>query len=169
VAEAGHRDPCVRLDGGGETHQVGELRARHHDVLVELGQARVAQGVRELAAQLPQLLARFLVGAFRDRQGAMPEEDGPQGLQFGPDRLGRPVRLDDEVGFPGGQHVVAEVGAGRAQREGVGDLEGARQVAGIEHPLHAGRRVLEPRERGGQHPARRRARDQPQGSLGDDP
>ena len=70
VAEAGDGDAGLRLELSGELDQLDELGARDDDVLVELGQAGVAQGVGKLAAQFPDALAGRLVRGALDEGGA---------------------------------------------------------------------------------------------------
>jgi hypothetical protein len=63
MAETGDRDAGFLLQAFGELDELDELGARHDDVLVELGEPGVAQGIGKLAAELPDPLAGRLVRA----------------------------------------------------------------------------------------------------------
>ena len=76
VAETGDGEAVLALEPGGEVEQVLEPAARDDDVLVELGQAGVAQGVGELAADLPDGFALGRAEAALDEEGLLRREDG---------------------------------------------------------------------------------------------
>jgi len=57
VTEAGHGQAVFLFEPFGESEKLFEPPARHDDVFVELREARVTQGLGELAAELPDFLA----------------------------------------------------------------------------------------------------------------
>ena len=57
VAETGNPQSVFLLESGGKLEKVFQAAARHHNVLVEFGQTRVAQSVGEFAADIPNLIA----------------------------------------------------------------------------------------------------------------
>src|SRR5690606_7548684 len=98
VAEARHLQAVPPLDARAEAEQVLDAPARHDDILVHLGEAGVAQAVGELAAQLPQALARLgAEGALQEPRRETPR-DARKRRQFPPDRPLVAVELDDDHG-----------------------------------------------------------------------
>src|SRR5689334_7876119 len=55
MAETGHGEPVLFLESPGKAEQIFEAPSRDDHILVELGQAGVAQGVGKLASDLPDL------------------------------------------------------------------------------------------------------------------
>ncbi len=68
VAETGDAQAVLALEARGEGEQVFQPAARDDDVLVQLGQAGVTQGVGELAPNLPDGFALILAEADFDEQ-----------------------------------------------------------------------------------------------------
>src|SRR5437762_11768250 len=91
----------------GETEQVLQTAARHRDVLVELGQARVAQCVGKFAAQSPEsFAARGAITALNKYRfhGA---DNFFQLSQFRAHRALLAVQLDDDVRAAAGEKPTA--------------------------------------------------------------
>src|SRR5206468_10681314 len=59
MAEAGYRQTMLFLESRRKTKDLFEASSRNHNVLVQLGQARVAQSVREFAAKTPDFFTGF--------------------------------------------------------------------------------------------------------------
>ena len=62
VAEAGDGNPMFFLEAGGQAEKVENPAPGDRDILIQLHQAGVAQGVAEAAADLPKLLTSFASG-----------------------------------------------------------------------------------------------------------
>ena len=66
------RQSVFLLQPRGEAKQILQPAARHHDVLVQLGQAGVAQRIGKFAAQFPDGLALLAAEAVSINSGLMP-------------------------------------------------------------------------------------------------
>ncbi len=70
VAEAGDSKAVFPLQPRGESEEVFQAAARDDDILVQLGEAGVAEGIGELAADLPDGFALVLAEADFDEAAA---------------------------------------------------------------------------------------------------
>src|ERR1019366_5818053 len=71
MAEAGDAQAVLPLEPCGKGKQVLQPAAGDDDILVQLGQAGIAQGVRELLADLPHGFAFLLAEADLHEQGLL--------------------------------------------------------------------------------------------------
>lgn len=124
VAEAGDGEAAADLEACGEFDEIDETAARDDDVLVEFGEAGVAETVGEFAAHLPEGFDFRVGGTGFDADGAVGAEETGDLAEFGADAGGGAVEFCEEVGFAWGDAVWAEVFAGRVEGEAVGDFEG---------------------------------------------
>ena len=69
VTEAGDAEVVLPLEPRGEGEEVLQAAARDDDILVQLGEAGVTEGIGELAANLPYRFALVLSQADFDEAG----------------------------------------------------------------------------------------------------
>lgn len=124
VAEAGDGEAAADLEACGEFDEIDETAAGDDDVLVEFGEAGVAETVGEFAAHLPEGFDFLVCGAGFDADGAVGAEEASDFAEFGADAGCGAVEFCEEVGFAWGDAVGAEVFAGGVEGEAVGDFEG---------------------------------------------
>jgi hypothetical protein len=82
VAEAGELQLAFLLQSRGEVEQVLQPAARDDDVLVQLGEAGVAQGIGELAADFPDGFALFIAQASFGEQWFLRTDNSLKGEDF---------------------------------------------------------------------------------------
>ncbi len=167
MSEAGHRDACLLLQPAGELHQLDQLGAGHHHVLVELGETGVAQRVGKIAAQLPDRLAGLVVGVVLDGEGLELIQQIGEFHALAVDRRPSSIDLDDEMGVTVREGSRAKVVARSVQREAVRDLEGGRKVPRVENALHGVSGPGEFPEGGGQHGATLGVGNETEGGFAD--
>ena len=107
VAEAGDGEAAADLEAGGEFDEIDETAAGDNDVLVEFGEAGVAETVGEFAAHLPEGFDFLVGGAGFDADGAVGAEETGDFAEFGADASGGAVEFCEEVGFAWGDAVGA--------------------------------------------------------------
>ena len=98
VAETGQRQAMLLLQPRGEGEQILQTAAGNDDVLVQLGQAGVAQGEGKFAAQFPDVLAFGFAEAGFDEQGVMPAHNFFKRCDFLADGMFLAVEFYDEMG-----------------------------------------------------------------------
>ena len=86
------------LQPRGEREQILQPAARHDDVLVQLGQAGVAQRIGELAADFPDGFALLVAQAGLDEQRLLRADDALQRADFAPDGIALAVEFDNQMG-----------------------------------------------------------------------
>jgi len=133
VAEAGNGQAVPALKTGGEGEKVFEAAARHDNVFVKFGQTGIAEGVGELAADLPK---GFTLGGTEgglDEKGPARGQECSQLANFAADGARLSVELNNEVGAATAQARAARAAVGGGEREGVRQLEGGGQKAGSQN------------------------------------
>ena len=168
VAEGGDLQAVLLLQLGRELEQILEPSARHHDVFVELGQAGVAQGIGELAAQLPELLAGDMADGAIHEAGFRGANDFLQLRDFQPHGFVVSIQLDDEERLAAFELLAAGALAGGGERERIGQFQRAREEAGGKNLADGTGRGAGGIESTRQTRARRRQGQQLEGGLGDD-
>src|SRR6266571_9154154 len=129
VAEAGHGQAMFFLKPFGESKKVLEPAARHDDVLVEFGQAGIAQGMGEFAAQLPELFAAGRAVTALNKNRLYRPHDSLEAPQLPVHGSFLTVEFDDDVGAAPDQKAAASAFPSCSQCEGIGNFERARQDA----------------------------------------
>ncbi len=84
VAETGDRQAVLLLQPRGEGKQIFQPAAGHDDVLVQLGQAGVAQGVGEFAADFPDGFALGRAQAALDKERLLRRDDSAPAALISP-------------------------------------------------------------------------------------
>ena len=130
------------MKAGGEAEQVFQPAARHNDVLIELGQAGVAQGVGKFAADFPDGLA--LVGPEADihEERVMGADDFFQSLDLAGDGFFLAVQLHDEVRAAAEEAQALSTFGGGGEGEFIRQFQRAGEKAGGEDGLQGAHGVL---------------------------
>ena len=133
MAETGDGEPVLALEAGGEVEQVLEPAARHDDVLVELGEAGVAQGVGELAADLPDGFALLRPQPGLDEKRFLGGEQGLELANLPPHGAGLAVEFNNEVGAATAEAFAAGALERGSQSKRIGQLQRRGQKPGGEN------------------------------------
>src|SRR5882672_5418573 len=133
VAKARDRQPVLLLQPFGEAEQVLQSAARNHNVLVELGQAGVAQRVGKLATQLPEFFATFRTQPTLNEERFQRRDNLLQLSKLKFYRALLTVQLNDEMSETAGQQLAAGSLLRSRQSERVGHLQRAGQNSGGEN------------------------------------
>ena len=95
MAEARDGQTMLFLQPRREREQVFQAASRHDDVLIELGEPGVTQGVRKFTPYLPYFLALCLSQADFNEVWTLPANELLQGSHFSPDRAGLAIEFDN--------------------------------------------------------------------------
>ena len=169
VPEAGHRNAGVRLQFLGEFDELDQFGARNHDVLVELVEPGLTEGIRKLTTKFPNAFARGLVRSTLDEGGTQRFDELMELLKLGGHRSRAAVDLDDQVGVSGRKRFRAKHPASGTEREGIGDFHSGWKMTGIEDRLHGGGRHRELGKNRRQHRSVRGLGNETQRGFGDNP
>ena len=130
MTEAGQLQAVLFLQLGGKFEQRLQLSARHHNILVELGQAGVPERVGKLAADLPDGLALLLAPKPRStKSGCWPRTSFSTTPISWRDGFLLSIQLHNEMGLAAEQAPAARAPGGGGQREFIGQFRRARQEA----------------------------------------
>ncbi|MDB6016790.1 MAG: hypothetical protein JWR19_1279 [Pedosphaera sp.] len=133
VAETGDGEAVLLLEAGSEAEEVFEAATRNDDVFVEFGEAGVAEGIGEFAAELPDGFALGIAQAALNEEGAVFANDFGQSAEFAADGVLLAVELDDEVGIATGEALAAGAFARGSEGEGIRNFERAGKKAGAKN------------------------------------
>ncbi len=141
MTEAGHGESMLLLEALGETEQLFQLATRNSDVLVQLSETRVAQGVREFAAQPPERLAfaRF-VGALNEERPEPVHQPGDSDEFMADGRL-LTVEFNDEMGLAALESFAAGALVRGSDGKSIGYFECGGQVPILENGIDRARGV----------------------------
>ena len=168
VPKTSHRNPGLFLQTSRKVRQLHQLGSRHHNIFVQLGQARRPERIRKIPAQLPDLLASFFITVSLNRQGSDSTQEILQLFQLTDNRLPPSIDLHNEMRIALRQRIFSQVCPRCLQGELICDLQRRREMPRIQNRLHRFGRFCEIGKGHGQHRAILRMGNDPQGRLGDD-
>jgi hypothetical protein len=168
VTKAGNGQAVLRLQPRGEPEQILEPAARHHDVLVELGEAGVTQRIGEFTPQAPELFHLPGPEGAIDETRLEPTDNFFDLRELPADGRLLAVEFNEEDRVATVELPAAGAFAGGGKRELVGDLEGAGQEAGGKNRGQGPRGGGRTGEADAQANSKRRERNQLQRRSGDD-
>src|SRR5579862_3505233 len=118
-----------------KSEQVFEPAARNHDVLVELGQARISQSVGKLAPNLPNLLAFLLSQADFDKKWTLRRDQFLKVAHLAAHRTRLAIQFHDQMCSTTAQPCAFGALISGLQCKRVGDLQGGRQESGAKYKV----------------------------------
>jgi hypothetical protein len=95
MSEAGDGQVVLFLELRGEAKEVLKSPAGNDDVLIQLCETRIAQGVREFAPDLPDSFSLAIAQPAVDKEWVVVADDAFEVTDFGLDRFFLAVELDD--------------------------------------------------------------------------
>src|SRR5437016_13798440 len=121
------------LEPGGELKKIFQTAAGDSDILIELAQAGVPQGVRKLTPKLPKGFALIGTQSAPNEFGTLPAQVDFQSLDLSFHTSFLTVQLHHHMALGAFQKFAAGPLAGRSQGKGVGDFQSTGEKAGAEN------------------------------------
>src|SRR5204863_386572 len=133
VAEAGNRQSVLILQPHRKRKELLQPSARHHNILIQLGQTGVPQCVRKLTPNLPNHFAFHCPQTRLNKKRIMGLKKCLQRLYFTPNRSYLSVQLNNQVSPAASQPFATSALVSRRQSESVCQFEGGGEKPGVEN------------------------------------